>query len=260
MLQLKQKKTWDDKQVREKAAQAFRRDLLGLMGVAFANLLPVYGALYFLSRLTGDRIADSVLQAALSAAAVVILFPLQLGWARYCTLIYLRGAAEFKELLHYYRRHLAGAALMGLAVAVISAAVQQVAALLSSDFIAGVAGREMAAVLSVAFQLGAAVYLTLRLCVSPWIFIENPRRGALRSLERSFALTRGQTKRTLIFFWWAPAALIVILALIALFSAAHNVVSANVTIILGALYFTPRLLLWLSGYAINLMTADRTKN
>jgi hypothetical protein len=260
MLQLKQKKTWDDKQVREKASQAFRQNLLGLMGVAFCNLLPVYGALYLLSRLAGDRIADSVLQAALSAAAVVVFFPLQLGWARYCTLIYLRGAAEYKELLHYYRRHFTGAALMALAVAVISAAIQQVAAFVSSDFMAGMIGRELAAVLSLAFQLGAVFYLTLRLCVSPWLFIEDPRRGVLRIFERSFALTRGQTKRTMIFFWWAPAALIVILALIALFSAAHNIVSANVAIILGAVYFTPRLLLWLTGYAINLMTGDRTKN
>jgi hypothetical protein len=256
MLQLKQKKPLSAAQIKEKAGQAFRQNMFRLMGAALCNLLLVYAALFLRTQLTGGRISSSMLQTGLDAVVVILIFPLQLGLVRYCTVIYLRGAAPYRELLHYYRYYFANAVFMALAVVFLSVAIQQVT-LIIVNLAAGVVSENVSFIFSVVFQLGMLFYLMLRLCASPWLFVENPARSTIHIFEYSFKLTAEKNRETLRFFWWAPAALIAVLVLIGFFTSGGNILAANITIIAAAAYFIPRLLLWLSGYVINMLTVEK---
>ncbi|MDR1603185.1 MAG: hypothetical protein LBS10_00055 [Gracilibacteraceae bacterium] len=256
MLQLKQKKPLPADQIKGKAGQAFRANMFRLMGATFCNLILVYAALFLRTQLTGGRISNSMLQTGLDAVVVILIFPLQMGLVRYCTLTYLRGAAQYRELLHYYRHYFANNVFMALAVVFISVAIQQLT-LLVVNLAAGAVDENITSLLGIVFPLGLIFYLMLRLCVSPWLFIENPVRSTIQIFEYSFRLTREKNRQTLRFFWWAPVALIVVLFLVGFFSGAGNLMFANIAIIVGAIYIIPRLLVGLSGYIINMLTVDK---
>ncbi|MDR0433876.1 MAG: hypothetical protein LBH21_02280 [Gracilibacteraceae bacterium] len=257
MLQLKQKKPLSNAQIKTKAAQAFRGNLFGLMGASFCIILVVFAALSLLTKFTDGQIANSMLQTGINALVVIAVFPLQLGLVRYCSIVYQRGGgASWRELLHYYRRYFANTVFMALAVVFIGVAIQQLA-LLIVNLTADMLDRNTALTFSVAFQLGMIFYLMLRLCPSPWLFIEDPMRSTIRILEHSFNLTKGKNGKTLRFFWWAPAALVFVLALVGLFSSGQNMMAANGIIIVGTVYFIPRLLVEMSGYVINILTVDK---
>jgi hypothetical protein len=210
-----------------------------------------------LSRLSSGRIANSMLQTGLNAIAVIAVFPLQLGLVRCCAMVYTRGAAAARELLYYYRHYFANTLFMALAVVAFAVVIQQLT-LIIANLAANYMSEQSTFAFSIAFQLTVMFYLMLRLCASPWLFVENPQRSTIQIFEYSFKLTKNKNRQTLRFFWWAPAALVAILILVGLFMGnGQNVAAANAVIIAGSVYFIPRTLLWLSGYVLNLMVIDK---
>jgi hypothetical protein len=255
MLQLKQKKPLSNRQIKEKSGGAFRQNMWGLMGGALITFIPPVALIFLLSQ-AGSTVTTPLLQFVLQLVPVILVFPLQIGFVRYCVIIYQQGGASLKELFYYYRNYFANSSFMAIAV-VLFAWVIQFLSIIAVNLSTGLFEERTAAIIGMAFQIAVLLYAMIRLCLSPWLFAENPRRGVIQIFERSFALTREKTKETLRFFWWAPVALVAILALVGLFTSALNPLGAYVSIVVGYAAFMPRLMLGLSGYAINILTIDK---